>query len=136
MPSLNLDLNYFDHLKTLRLMARLGESADVLPLRLWAYVGQHYAESGCLPMLEAELEQVCRWRGEKGAMVAAMIEVGFIERKNENLFLIHDWFDHSGHLGAYKKRAKKAAQKRWGMLQASPSNAKNDPSNADRKSVV
>lgn len=126
MPSLNLDLNYFDHAKTMRIETLLGNGADVLPIRLWTYVGRHSPELGCLAMLEAELERICRWWGEKGAMVSAMIEIGFLERDGE-LFQVHDWHDHSGHLATFKKRAIKAARKRWGVKRKSSnatSNAK------------
>lgn len=130
MSSLNLDLNYFDHVKAMRMEARLGHGADVLPIRLWAYVGNHYPDAGRVAMLEEELERVCRWWGEKGAMVAAMLEIGLIHKRDNNFYEIHDWLDHNGHLSAYKKRAKKAARKRWGMLDDASSNAKNNPSNA------
>lgn len=126
MASINLDLNYFDHQKAMRLEARLGNGADVLPIRLWAYVGRQNPEHGRLAMLEAELERICRWWGDKGAMVAAMCEIGFLERDGD-FFIIHDWFDHSGHLAQFKKRAQKAARKRWGVKRKSSnatSNAK------------
>lgn len=117
MPSLNLNLNYFDHMKTIRLVARLGPGAAELPIRLWAWVGNHQPESGRLSLLENELESICHWWGEKGAMVTAFIETGFlkkIDEKNE-MYEINDWLEHSGHLAVFHKRAKKAARKRWGL---------------------
>jgi len=114
MASLNVDLNYFDHPKTMRLVARLGHGADVLPIRLWAYIGRHHPESGCLALLESEFEHICGWWGEKGDMLTAMIEIGFVKREG-NLFEVNDWHEHSGHLASFKKRAKKAARKRWGI---------------------
>lgn len=134
MPSLNLDLNYFDHVKTMRLLSRLGPGSDVLPIRLWAWVGGHQPESGRLEMLEAELELICRWWGEKGSMVAAMLEVGFL-RRDGTFFRIHDWLDHSGHLASFKKRAVNAARIRWGLDKA-PSNAKKQVSNAPSNALA
>lgn len=118
MASLNLDLNYFDHVKTLRLAARLGPGSEVIPVRLWTYAGKHHPEDGKLALLEAELEHVCAWWGEKGAMVPALVEIGFLEKFGE-FFQVHDWLDHSGHLAAFKKRAKNAAKKRWSHNQQS-----------------
>lgn len=118
MASLNLDINYFDNIKTMRLVARLGPGSDVLPLRLWAYVAKQCPESGRLALLESELEHICGWWGEKGVMVTAMIEIGFLER-GADFYIVHDWLEHSGHLAAFKKRAKKAAQKRWGIKRKS-----------------
>lgn len=128
MPSLNLDLNYFDHPKTLRLVGRLGPGSDVLPIRLWSFVGRHHPTTGRLAMLEAELEHVCGWWGDKGAMVRAMVDIGFI-KENGSFFEVNDWFEHSGHLAAYKKRAVIAAKKRWGIKHAR-SNARSITSNA------
>src|SRR5665213_3050345 len=113
MPSLNLDLNYFDHAKPMRLETILGNGADVLPIRLWTYVGRHSPEHGRVKMLEGELERICRWWGDKGEMVRVMIEIGFLERDGD-FYQIHDWHDHSGHLSAFKKRAVKANKIRWG----------------------
>lgn len=142
MPSLNLDLNYFDHAKTMRLESILGNGADVLPIRLWAYVGRHNPEQGRVSMLEGELERVCRWWGEKGAMVAAMMKIGFIEKDGE-FYEIHDWLDHSGHLSAFKKRAIKANRIRWGKRSKSRTptrtpkhEAKESPSSAVPFSAV
>lgn len=129
MSSLNLNLNYFDHQKAMRIESRLGNGADVLPIRLWAYIGRQNPEHGRVAMLEAEIERVCRWWGEKGAMVAAMVEIGFLERDGE-FFKVHDWHDHSGHLATFKKRAVKAARKRWGLNRKSSnasSNARSRP---------
>lgn len=128
MPSLNLDLNYFDHVKAMRLVARLGPGADVLPIKLWAWVGNHHPETGRLALLESEVEHICHWWGDKGAMVSALLEIGFL-KKVGNFFEINDWFEHSGHLAAFKKRAKKAARKRWGIKTKSSnasSNAKSE----------
>lgn len=128
MPSLNLDLNYFDNIKTMRLVARLGPGSDVLPIKVWVYAGKLSPESGRLALLESELEHICGWWGKKGEMLAAMVEIGFLKREG-NLLEINDWFEHSGHLAAFKKRAKKAAKKRWGVklkISNASSNAKGE----------
>lgn len=109
---MNLDLNYFDHIKAMRLESKLGNGTDVLPIRLWAYVGKQSPQTGRLKMLDAEVERICRWWGRKGEMISAMIEIGFLERDGE-FVQVHDWFDHSGHLATFKKRAIKANRIRW-----------------------
>lgn len=112
MASLNLDLNYLDNVKTLRLVARLGPGSAILPIALWLYAGKHHPEDGRLALLEAELEHVCGWWGEKGSLVPALVEIGFL-KKSDDFYQINDWLDHSGHLAVFKKRAKNAAKKRW-----------------------
>ena len=132
MASLNLDLNYSDNVKTLRLAARLGPGSQFLPIALWLYTGKHHPEDGRLALLEAELELVCGWWGEKGACMAALIDLGFLERR-EGFFQVHDWLDHSGHLAVFKKRAKNAAKKRWSKAHES-SNASSNTKVEDKQS--
>jgi hypothetical protein len=113
MPSVNLDVMYFEHDKTIRLVDRLGRDADVLPIRLWAYTGRHHAESGRLKGLTArEIEKKIGWRGQSGQCVKALLAVGFLERDGET-YVVHDWLEHSGHLSAFSHRARKAAHARW-----------------------
>lgn len=65
MPYLNIDLDYFDHPKTVRLIGLLGRDADVLPIRLWKYCGKFMAEDGRLIGLSVqEIEAAMGWRGQ------------------------------------------------------------------------
>src|SRR5574338_1101871 len=65
-------------------------------------------------------------------MVEAMKKPGinFLE-KSSNVYKIHDWEEHAGHLAAFKKRAKSAAYKRWNRYATSiaPSMKNDDFSN-------
>ena len=55
MTSLNLDIHYFTHPKTLRLIERLGKGAAELPIRLWCHAAQHYPD-GRLHLTGKEIE--------------------------------------------------------------------------------
>lgn len=128
MPYLNLDLNYFDHIKPKRLIGLLGRGAAELPLRLWCYCGNHKAKDGILTGYSTqEIESIVDWRGKPGQCVEAMVTVGFLE-KIENGFRVHGWDEHEGHLAAFHERAKKAAMKRWGLSSASSIASGNAPS--------
>ena len=116
MPYLNLDVDYFDHIKTKRLVGLLGRGAEVLPIKLWGSCAKHHAESGKLTGYSTqEIEATCDWWGLEGQMVEAMVKVGFLD-ETEDGYQIHDWLDHAGHLAAFKARAIYAARKRWGKL--------------------
>ncbi len=113
MPYLNLELDYWTHRKTVRLVGLLGAGAEMLPLKLWTYVAKHHPETGRLQgYIAEELESAAGWTGAKGKMVDAMLLVGFLENIGDG-FKIHGWMDHAGHLAAFKKRAKSAAKRRW-----------------------
>ena len=128
MPTLNFDLDYFEHYKTKRLTGLLGRGAEVIPLKLWVHTGKFHAHDGILTGYSAqEVESIIGWWGPKEKAIDALIKVGFIEPV-ENGYLVHDWSEHSGHLAVFKTRAKSAASKRWqAMLNDDPSNAKPQP---------
>lgn len=127
MPSLNLDLNFFDHPKVKRLRAAIGPEAEIYLLRLWAYAGRFHAATGNLKgYTSAEIEALAEWKGESGKMLQAMLRVGFLEPGNK----IHDWREHEGHLIIFKERAQQAAATRWGNRINKESKQKHKTSNA------
>lgn len=130
MSYLNLDLDYFTHPKTMRLVGRLGPGSEVYPIRLWCYCGKYHSYDGRLAGYSAEEVESCiAWSGEKGMLVNAMCEVGFLRKiaGEKNGFFVNDFLEHNGHLSMFKKRAKQAARKRWGIKSS------NATSNAKRK---
>ena len=116
MPDLNLDLDYFTHPKTQRLIGLLGKGAEVLPLRLWCYCGKYHTEDGRLTGYSArEIESLVGWWGDPGVLVDALIKVRFLEGEEEN-YLCHDWAERNGHIQALKERNQKAAKSRYDKL--------------------
>jgi hypothetical protein len=138
MPDLNLDLNYFEHPKTVRTVALLGVGSDVLPIKLWRYCGKFHAADGILRGYTNEaIESVCGWRGPKGKMVKAFIEVAWLHELHDDSgaaigYQVHDWLEHQGHLDAYKRRGKAAARARWQKLE--PGNAASNASGMQQAS--
>jgi hypothetical protein len=113
MPSINVDLDYFDHPKVRRLSGQLGLGAAELPLRLWCYTGKYFYVDGRLTGLSADdLEQQISWRGQKGKAISALLECGFLELDDSGTYVSHDFMDWQGHILAYKTRAKVAVKAR------------------------
>jgi len=113
MPCLNVDLDYFEHRKTKRLVGRLGKGAEVLPLKLWTYCGKFHPEDGRLSgYSEQEIASIVGWWRDPSEFAQAMLDIGFLGQDDEGYF-VHEWLEHEGHLDAFKKRAKEAADKRW-----------------------
>lgn len=83
-------------------------------VRLWAYTGTYYSAEGRLTGLPGpEIEAVCKWEGEKGKALKAMVEIGWLDLV-EGEYQVHDWQEHEGHMARYHTRAKKAAAVRYG----------------------
>ena len=113
MSYLNLDLDYFEHPKTIRLMALINSNAALFPIKLWAYVGKFHAVDGRLKNYSTkEVEGICGWVGKEGELIAKMCIVGYLGGKNGSFF-IPDWKQHQGHIIAFKKRARQANTARW-----------------------
>lgn len=118
MPSINLDVDYFEHFKTKRLVIKLGEGAEIIPVRLWILAARFYCEKGLFKNVEdQELVSLAGIKCNKDAtsILQACVEIGFLD-KTKNGYQIHEWEEYQGHIIAYKIRGKHAAQKRWGKL--------------------
>lgn len=117
-------MDYPNHPKTLRLKAQLkNDAADIYPIRLWCYVGRFHSSDGILKGYSAEeIECLIGWNGNATELVTAMLKVGYLVQKGDSYHL-HEWLDHEGHLVMFRKRAQRAAFKRWGIKHAT-SNAK------------
>ncbi len=115
MPYLNLDLDYFTHPKTIRLVALCGEGSDIFPIRLWAYCAKYHALKGKLEGYSVEeIEHIIGWKGESGKLINALVKVNFLHKDANVNFYVHDWIEHEGHIITFKERSQKANKARWG----------------------
>jgi hypothetical protein len=113
MASINIDLEFFDNPKVMRLISRLGQRSIESLLRLWCHVGRYSPEGGRLGDLsEDELESLTVWTGDRGMFVSTLLELHFLHRDSQGLY-VHDWLEHEGHLAMYKERGRKMANARW-----------------------
>lgn len=113
MPSLNLDLDFFDHRKTKRLVFLLGEGSELCVIRLWVYCGRFHPEDGRFgDESESEIESIAGWRGDAGKMLQAMLAACYMHKDKHGYFM-HDWRDHQGHICRYSLQGKKMAEARW-----------------------
>lgn len=128
--SINLDIGYFDHIKTVRLAGLLGRGAEMLPVRLWCYCGMHPRDNGTLTDFSADDVEavILKWWGKRGQAVEAMLKTGFLEIQGET-FVVSGWSKRNGHIVAFHERASNAAKARWEKARASKC-ASNAPSNA------
>lgn len=118
MPYLNLDLDFFDHRKTKRLVGLLGRGAEVIPIKLWSYCGKFHADTGRLTdYSEQEIETLAGWWGKSGDMLPALLRVEFMAKDGEGWFLV-DWLEHQGHIAAFKAKGRHMAQARWAKANA------------------
>lgn len=74
----------------------------------------HHCETGTLADYSPrEIESLVNWWGKPGAMLKAMLRVGFLIQ-TENGYSIPQWGEYQGHIATYKSKAKAMALARWG----------------------
>jgi hypothetical protein len=122
----------FSHRKLLKLAQRLQSRAIAVgSLELiW-----HFANESGTPILgdADDIEGLADWRGERGELVAALMEcgtagggAGFIERRKDGRYEIHDYWHHAPDY--VRKRAKRERERR----EAGDELSKNDRSVSGR----
>lgn len=115
MPQINIDTNYAVHRKTIRLIKMLeNPEADIFPIRLWIYCGNHHPDGRLLNYTTQEIEDIMKWRGKAGQLLEALIhkDVKFLLKKGAG-YLINGWNEINGHLIEFKRRSKIANTIRW-----------------------
>jgi hypothetical protein len=82
---------------------------------LFLWVGEERWTGDLSGLSDDDLEEEADWDGERGALVAALIEVGFIDG-SPMARSIHDWAEHNPYAsgkGQRIEKAKEAANARW-----------------------
>ena len=114
MPSINVETNYPEHIKTLKLKSLLGPEADCYPIRLWCLAAAQAPEDGILKGYDAPmLEMSLKWSGKPGALTHGLEASGYLGL-TDNGYQVIGWSDHQGHIGFFKRRARENNAKRWG----------------------
>ena len=96
MPSINVDLDYFDHPKLQALMSMLGPSAETIPLKLWIATARFHCNDGIWPNgATADIERRCGWRGQPGKCLEALAQARILEITEAGIEA-HDWLEYQG----------------------------------------
>lgn len=111
------------HRKTKRLKRLLGGEGCWALICLFLWAAEERWTGDLSGLSDFDLEEEADWSGDAGALVDALLQVGFLAgEKGERR--IHDWQEHNPYAASKGQRiekAKRAAAARWG--EASPSDA-------------
>ncbi len=104
--------SFWQHRKTMRLRALIGDAALWVPIRLWSYAAENQPDGDFTAYLPDELALLIGCSGitpsNACSIVEALQRAGFMDEMQ-----IHDWKDHNGYHESYAERAKNAANVRW-----------------------
>lgn len=118
MPAINVDLDYFEHFKTKRLVVKFGEGAELIPIKLWVFAAKFYPEKGIFKGIDdQELLSLAgiKYNKDASSILQGLVDLGFLDRTKGG-YQIHEWEEYQGHIIAYKIRGKKANEARWNKL--------------------
>lgn len=96
VPDFRVQCNLFDHPKWIRLEARSPKACMAL-LKLWAWARANRPVMGDFKgMTIKEIEHVARWRGRKGTLVQALLDIVWMDEE-DGVYYLHDWRDWQGY---------------------------------------
>ena len=87
-----------DHPKFACLKAALrmpkGATAGWLEMT-WHFAGRFTPHGNIGKYTDAQIESWVEWDGEPGALIAALIDTGWLDRSAEHRLIVHDWHVHA-----------------------------------------
>lgn len=104
------------HPKTKKLRRRLGDGGCWSLVCLFLWTASNRWDGSLADMSDEDIELAADWMGEPGALVKALIEVGFLDGE-PGAYMIHDWHDHNpwaASRGQRQQAARDAAARKWG----------------------
>lgn len=130
-----LEIDFPDHPKSARLGVLLKNPvAYGWVVRLWAYCYKHATDRFVAPGAEEQVEQAAGWRGKAGALVAALLEVGYLDRDGDDL-LAHGVGERLAPHLAKKKGDRERAQNRRDVAAKSLQSRANVSKTSSRRSA-
>lgn len=110
-----ISTGFFDHHKTIKLEEACGQRAVIALLKLWRFAATTRIDGDLSGISANRLEQISDWPGRRGALISALTEIGFLDKRGDN-YAIHDWTFWNSYCASAEARiakAKHAAHTRW-----------------------
>ena len=73
---------------------------------LWHFTAEQAPAGDVGRWADEDIEEACFWEGDSGALLAALIECGWLDSCTTHRLIVHDWNDHASEM--VKKRNKRA----------------------------
>jgi hypothetical protein len=112
MSDARLSASFPTHPKTKKLMRRLGAAGPWALVCLFLWARMNRADGDLVGMTDEDIELACDWAGDEGALVAALVSVGFLDGE-EGSRKIHDWAEHQPWSAGAEDRKQSSA---WAAL--------------------
>lgn len=98
VTDIRLDVEFFNHPKTVKLRHKLGLEGIMSLLKLWMWAAKNRPD-GTLQNLDIEdIEIASSWEGKPGIFHAALVTLRWLDVTNtdgKEVYRLHDWLDHN-----------------------------------------
>jgi hypothetical protein len=102
--------------KTRRLIQRLGMAGWGHLTFFWMEASHERPDGILHGWTVDDVELAAEWTGEPGKFVEALLNIGFLEKTDDGIFVIHDWPEHQPFIAeepVRRAQAARAARSRW-----------------------
>lgn len=116
VEDIRLRIDFRNHPKTKRLIRVLGDSGVRCLVWLWLGAAARRANGELYGWDAEEIELEADWNGPPHGLVDVLLQQGWLEKREDGLFVLHDWKSEQPFVtGAPERsqRASHAARKRW-----------------------
>lgn len=104
-----VEVSFWNHRKTLRLRAAIGDAAYWVPPRLWCYAATNQQNGDFTRYSAQEIAFAVGYNDDPETLLKALLASGFMDKGPK----LHDWSEYNGVHNMLANRARKAAKARW-----------------------
>ena len=108
---MRIDVDFVDHIKTKRLIRKLGFEGFYSLVSLFSIAAKMYSKGYLTGCTEADIEEFAKWDGEPGLFIETIMDLSmlFLEKDGET-YHIHDWQEHQGWVFRSKERSEQCRE--------------------------
>jgi len=112
---IRLDVDFYGHPKTIKLIRRLGFEGVVCLQRLWLFAAKHKCDGDLDGMDEEEIAIASGWNNDPSTFVATLVQLRWLDVDNET-YSLHKWIDRNGYAASSDDRSDKSRFSRMAKL--------------------
>ncbi len=104
---IRIDVDFYDHPKTIKLQRRFGADGVIALQRLWVFTARHKSNGVLSGMDNEEICIAMRWSGDVDTFITALADIGWIDETDKG-YVIHDWVEHNPWAASASDRSDKS----------------------------
>lgn len=125
MDDIRIKRDFISHRKTQKLISRCGLEGFYSLISLWARMAVCRPKGILYDMSDEDIAIEAQWKGEPEKLINALLEIGWLDRRDDGILLLHDWKEHQSWVYGFEERsakAKQSIQARWNKRLGNASN--------------